>query len=303
MVNYDKKLLTNGKIGRTIWGDSMGKVAVIGMVGNSAFLSVEKFNADGETAVAKTIHFEPGGKGFTQAVAAARFGAETSFLGAVGTECYNEIADFLKGDGVAAVLPRKPEPTAYAAILTDAKGANRVTVYQGARLAVEDVETYKAYIAEADVLLLNNEVPLAVNIRALEIAKANNTYVVYNPAPSIPLDPYLVENVDLFTPNEHENQGLENAKDLIVTLGSKGCYVKALESTYPPLKIDNVVDTTGAGDTFNGVLAACIANHRPVERAVIAATCASGVSVTRKYAATAIPTMEEVAAYLKEKGQ
>lgn len=280
----------------------MGKVAVIGMVGNSAFLSVDKFNADGETVVAKDIHFEPGGKGFNQAVAAARFGAQTSFLGAVGTECFNEISDFLKTDGIMAVLPRKAESTAYAAILTDANGANRVTVYQGAGLSVEDVEAYGGYIAEADVLLLNNEVPQNVNIRALEIAKANGTYVIYNPAPSIPLDPYLIENVDLFTPNEHENRGLENAKDLIVTLGSKGCYVKALEATYPPLRIDNVVDTTGAGDTFNGVLAACIADQRPIERAVIAATCASGVSVTKKYAATAIPTMEEVADFLKERG-
>ena len=98
----------------------MNKVAVIGMVGNSAFLSVDRFHLAGETVAATGIHFEPGGKGFNQAVAAARFGAEVAFLGAVGTECYEEIRGFLLRDGIIPVLPRKDQPTAYAAILTDA---------------------------------------------------------------------------------------------------------------------------------------------------------------------------------------
>ena len=100
--------------------------------------------------------------------------------------------------------------------------------------------------------------------------------------------------------NEHETEGLEQARDLIVTLGSKGCYVKSLDNTYPSLNIKNVVDTTGAGDTFNGVLAARMAEGRHLEPAVITAICASGVSVTQKYAATAIPTQAQVAVYLKE---
>ena len=278
----------------------MGKVAVIGMVGNSAFLSVDQFHKAGETVPANGIHFEPGGKGFNQAVAAARFGAEVAFLGAVGEEHLAEIENFLVKDGITPVLCQKKGSTAYAVILTDAQGANQVTVYQGVRLDVSDVDSFECTIATADVLLLNNEVPQAVNVRATELAKKHNTCVIYNPAPSIPLDPYLVEHADLFTPNEHETQGLECAKDLIVTLGSKGCYVRSLDNTYPSLNIKEVVDTTGAGDTFNGVLAARLADGKPLERAVITAVCASGVSVTRKYAATAIPTESQVAAYLKE---
>ena len=278
----------------------MGKVAVIGMAGNSAFLSVDQFHKAGETVVAKGIHFEPGGKGFNQAVAAARFGAEVTFLGAVGTEHRSEIEAFLKADGITPMLCQKAGSTAYAVILTDAQGANQVTVYQGVQLEVTDADAFESAIASADVLLLNNEVPRKVNIRALELAQKHNTYVIYNPAPSVPLDPYIIENADLFTPNEHETEGLEQARDLIVTLGSKGCYVKSLDNTYPSLRIENVVDTTGAGDTFNGVLAARLAEGKPLERAVITAVCASGVSVTQKYAATAIPTQDQVAAYLKE---
>lgn len=273
---------------------------MIGMVGNSAFLSVDQFHKAGETVVANGIHFEPGGKGFNQAVAAARFGAEVTFLGAVGTEHRAEIEAFLERDGITPVLCQKEGSTAYAVILTDAQGANQVTVYQGVQLDIADVDSFESTIASADVLLLNNEVPLTVNIRALELAQKHNTYVIYNPAPSIPLDPYLVERTDLFTPNEHETEGLEQARDLIITLGSKGCYVKSLDNTYPSLNIKNVVDTTGAGDTFNGVLAARMAEGKHLESAVITAICASGVSVTQKYAATAIPTQAQVAVYLKE---
>lgn len=279
----------------------LGKIAVIGMVGNSAFLSVDRFLQPGEMVAASGIHFEPGGKGFNQAVAAARFGAQVAFLGAVGTEYFDEIRDYLQADGITAVLPRKDAPTAYAVILTDAEGANQVTVYQGVRLSVEDVDDFARYIAHADILLLNNEVPEAVNRRALEIAKEHDTFVIYNPAPSVSLNPEVLDMVDLFTPNEHETAGLEAAKDLIVTLGSKGCYIKSLDMTYPAISVKEVIDTTGAGDTFNGVLAAQLSERAPMEKAVISAICASGVSVTKKYAATAIPTKAEVARFMKER--
>lgn len=277
----------------------MGKVAVIGMVGNSAFLSVDQFHRAGETVAAKQIHFEPGGKGFNQAVAAARFGADVSFLGAVGVEHYEQIASFLKEDGIKSLLPRKNASTAYAVILTDAEGANQVTVYQGARLTPEDVDAYEPEIAQADVLILNNEVPENVNIRAVELAKRYGTFVILNPAPAVKLHDSVIRGVDLFTPNEHEMLGLESVENLIVTLGSKGCYVKALDTTVDALAVDVVVDTTGAGDTFNGVLAAELADKKQLISAVQMAVAASGVSVTRPFAATAIPFDDEVYDYLE----
>lgn len=280
----------------------MGKVAVIGMVGNSAFLSVDHFHEPGETVAAKAIHFEPGGKGFNQAVAAARFGAAVSFLGAVGGQYYDEIKAFLEADGIQAVLPQKEGATAFASILTDASGANQVTVYQGVQLDTADVDVFEPYIAQASILLLNNEVPVEVNMRAAQLAKKHNTIVICNPAPARELPGEFIEGVDLFTPNEQEALLLPRGENRIVTLGSRGCYVSRFETTFPGLSIENVVDTTGAGDAFNGVLAARLAAGLPMENAVISAVCASGVSVTRKYAATAIPTAQEVAIYMKENG-
>ncbi len=272
----------------------MNKVAVIGMVGNSAFLSVERFHTAGETVAATGIHFEPGGKGFNQAVAAARFGAQTAFLGAVGTQCREEIEAFLLKDGIKSVLAMKNEPTAYAAILTDAQGANRVTVYQGPRLTVEDVVQFESCIREADVLLLNNEVPLEVNEKALHIAKESGTFVIWNPAPSVKLPEALIEQTDLFTPNEHETEGLHNAKNVVVTLGGEGCLVRATGQKIPAVKQPSVVDTTGAGDTFNGVLAACLAGGEDLASALPTAMAAAGLSVTRRYAATGIPYRREL---------
>ena len=272
----------------------MSKIAVIGLVGNSAFMSVDAFHKAGETVHAKQIHFEPGGKGFNQAVAAARFGAEVSFLGAVGSEYCREIEDFLIKDNIKPFLVKKDESTAFASILTDANGSNQVTVYAGAKLEPADVDAFEKEIEEADILLINNEVPLEVNEKAIFVAKVSGTKVILNPAPYIQLTDYILKNVDLFTPNEHESIGLEHLSNVIITLGSKGCLIKSTGKRVPAAKIDKVVDTTGAGDTFNGVLACELAGGKELEKAVELAVMASGVSVTKRYAASSIPTRADV---------
>ena len=270
------------------------------MAGNSAFLSVDHFHAPGETVAAMSIHFEPGGKGFNQAVAAARFGGEVSFLCAVGREYQQEIRQFLLDDGITPVLAEKADSTAFASILTDKQGQNQVTVYQGAQLDVTDVELFAGFIAEADVLLLNNEVPQSVNERAIAIAKAHSTYILLNPAPARLLTPPILTQTDLFTPNEQEAQALDELKKAIITLGSKGCQIGCTGEILPALPIPYAVDTTGAGDTFNGVLAVGLARGTELKAALTDAIRASGVSVTRKYAATAIPTAEEVNTFMKQ---
>ena len=272
----------------------MSKIAVIGMVGNSAFLSVPAFHRGGETVAADALHFEPGGKGFNQAVAAARFGAEVSFLGAVGTRGAEEIRAFANGEDIRLFLAEKAGPTAYAAILTDKEGANRVTVYQGAPLGVEDVDAFAEEIAEADILLLNNEVPEAVNRRALELAVASGTRVILNPAPARATCDYILDNVWLFTPNEFERSFLGERINLLVTLGGEGCLWVAENRRFPAVTLGPVVDTTGAGDTFNGVLAAVLAEGKTMEQAISFATLAAGLGVTRRYAATSIPTKDEI---------
>lgn len=276
----------------------MSKIAVIGLVGNSAFLSVDKFHEGGETVHARSVHFEPGGKGYNQAVAAARYGAEVSFLGAVGEDGYESIRAFSKAEGIDAVLVKKDDATAFATIITNAEGANQVTVYPGARLDAADVALFERQIAEADVLLINNEVLEEVNVRAVEIAKANGTRVILNPAPARKTSPYILENVSLFTPNEHETEGLENKTNLIVTLGAKGCLLKETGEIVPAVHVGETVDTTGAGDTFNGVLAVMLAEGAPLREAAERASVASGIGVTRKFAASSIPNKEDIEKYI-----
>ena len=264
------------------------------MVGNSAFMPVDRFPVSGETVTARDVHFEPGGKGYNQAVAAARCGAEVAFLGAVGAEGFESIRNFADNEGITPVLVKKPGQTAYATIITDKGGANCVTVYQGPALTPEDVDGFASYIENADVLLLNNEVPESVNIRAMEIAKKSGVKVIINPAPARKMSAYLLENAFLCTPNEHEAAGVDHLSNLAITLGGEGCLLKETGEIIPAVSCGKVVDTTGAGDTFNGALAVKLAEGVSLKEAVSFATVAAGISVTRPYAVTSIPTLKEI---------
>ena len=278
----------------------MNKIAVIGIIGNSVFLPVEKFHEGGETVEASSVHFEPGGKGFNQAVAAARCGAEVSFLAAVGLEYRTEFSKFLEKEGINHTLVFKNAPTAFAAIVTDKSGSNHVTVYQGAQLSADDVLLFGDKIKNADILLLNNEVSEEVNIAAIKIAKKNGVKCILNPAPARATDKYILDNVDLFTPNEHETLMIEERKNVIVTLGKRGCLIKSTGELVPAVNSGNTVDTTGAGDTFNGVLCAMLASGGDVFSAAKIANRAASVGVTRKYAASSIPQSDEMKMIMAE---
>ncbi len=271
----------------------MKKVTVIGIVGNSVFLPVDHFHVGGETIEAGDVHFEYGGKGFNQAVAAARFGAEVTFIAAVGQEDMEAIEKILQKEGIASKLVPKSTPTAFAAIVTDKNGLNRVTVFQGAQLSVGDVKSLEDCIKEADILLLNNEVEETVNLCASKIAEKNGVQIILNPAPQRDTAKELLDRVAYFTPNEHEAEGLENYPNVLQTLGDKGCYIKAEDRVVPAMKV-KAVDTTGAGDTFNGVLAAELALGKELEQAIQSAVRASGNSVTKKGAVSSIPYREEI---------
>ena len=150
----------------------MPNIAIIGLVGRSMFFDVPRFHFGGETIHASGFYEEWGGKGFNQAVAAARQGAKVSFLGAVGMDDVESLSLFCEGENVDCLLSSGLSPSARAAILTDGSGETRVTVFPGAALSVADVECFRGRIEAADFLLLNNEVPEEVNLRASEIAAA-----------------------------------------------------------------------------------------------------------------------------------
>lgn len=272
----------------------MSKIAVIGIVGNSVFLPVDHFHQGGETVEASSIHFEPGGKGFNQAVAARRCGASVSFLAAVGFEYRNEFTAFLDKEGIDHTLVFKDESTAFAAIVTDKAGSNHVTVYQGAQLTKNDVSLFEDSIKEADILLLNNEVAEEVNVEAIRIAKKYGVKCILNPAPARKTSAYVIDSIDLFTPNEHELLGIEDKKNVIVTLGAEGCLIKSTDEIIPAASFGSAVDTTGAGDTFNGVLSAMLASGKTLADSAKAANKVAALGVTRRYAVSSIPTSDEI---------
>ena len=272
----------------------MSNIAVIGIIGNSVFLPVEKFHEGGETVEALSLHFEPGGKGFNQAVAAKRCGADVSFLAAVGFEYRKEVTDFLDNEGIDHTLVFKDESTAFAAIVTDKTGTNHVTVYQGAQLSPADVTAFEASIKKADILLLNNEVSEQVNIEAIKIAKKYGIKCILNPAPARKTADFIIDNVDLFTPNEHETLGIEDKENVVMTLGSKGCLIKSTGETIPAVKCGTVVDTTGAGDTFNGALCAMLADGHSIQESAKIANSIAAIGVTRRHAVSSIPSNDEI---------
>jgi len=279
----------------------MSKVVVIGAVGKSVSMEVDKFHSGGETIFAKSAHMEFGGKGFNRAVAAARQRVETVFIAACGSQDAAEIESlFADEQARACLVSREGESSDFASIITDASGTTHVTVFQGAALEPGDISAFSGEIASADVLVLDNEVPETVNLEAAEIAAANGVKVVLNPAPYRPLPARLTELVDFYTPNEFETKGLESVRGEVVgTLGDRGCEIRSLGVTIPAASFGKAVDTTGAGDTFNGVLAARLAEGEPLESACRAANAAAGLEVTKRYVLRAIPTRDETESALK----
>lgn len=259
-------------------------------------MNVDHFHAPGETLVAESTFSEIGGKGINQAIAAARMGAEVSFLAAIGDDADGkECIRCAENDGISGHFAVKSgEKTTFAFILTDKNGENRVTGYHGAELTPEDVADFESAIAASDLLLLQQEVPEAVNIAAARLAKKHGVKVILNPAPIAPIPAALAENVWLVTPNEHEAEGLADLHfpRQVTTLGGDGCQI-AGGAKIPATPVDPV-DTTGAGDTFNGALAVCLSEGMAMEDACRVAVKAAGISVTKHGVLTSIPYRNEV---------
>ena len=190
--------------------------------------------------------------------------------------------------------------TTFAFILTDKQGENQVTEYKGAELTVEDVLNFENEIATCDYLLLQHEVPCDVNEMAVKLAKKHGVKVILNPAPVRTISDKIAEMVYVVTPNEQEKQAIDaqRFKNNITTLGKKGCLIN--EDTFIPAIEVRTVDTTGAGDTFNGVLAVCLAEGLDMTEACKYAVTASGISVGRRYVLNAIPCREEIERKIKD---
>lgn len=274
----------------------MVTVSVIGICGNSVFMNVDHFHESGETVIADSIFEEVGGKGINQAIAASRMGANVLFLTAVGDDKNGDkCKKIAKENGINPVFKVKQgEFTPFAYILTDKNGENRVTEYGSAELEKSDVLSFEKEIASSDVLLLQQEVPGEVNETAIKIANRYNVKIILNPAPSREISDFVAKSVYVVTPNAQEKKVIDERKfaNCITTLGKNGCSIND-ETIIPSIEVETV-DSTGAGDIFNGVLAVCIANGMEIKEAAKYAVVASGISVSKKYVLNAIPYKNEV---------
>ncbi|MET0976263.1 MAG: ribokinase [Leifsonia sp.] len=300
-------------------------VTVVGSANLDLVYRVERIPAPGETVLALETDSVPGGKGNNQVTAAARAGAQASFVAALGTDAAGErIVESLGGSGVQLCIRRTATPTGTALITVDASAENAIVVDSGAnRTLVDLTPEERAVITDASVLLLQLETPVATVLEAAVTAHTAGATVVLNAAPIRSLPTELLEAVDVLVVNEHEaallaaDAGAPTGADadalavilsslgfaVIITIGARGAVVCVPDQ--PPahvagLRVD-AVDTTGAGDTFCGALVAELDRSTAAADdlgALVAAaefaTVAAALSVQRHGAVPSIPTLEEI---------
>jgi len=302
------------------------KIVVVGSSNTDMIAKLPRIPKPGETIGGGAFSTADGGKGANQAVAAARAGAEVGFVARVGDDSFGEqaIAGFV-GDGIDVQhVTRDPSaPSGVALIFVDDKGENSIAVAPGANagLTPEDVEAAEELISEADVVVMQLETPLDTVERAAVLACKHGASVILNPAPAQPLSDVILGNVSILTPNESEAElltgipveddaGAEQAaralvergvETVILTLGSRGAFVFESGSgqMVPGFKVD-AVDTTAAGDVFNGTLAVGLAEGVSLFEAVRFANAAAALSVTRLGAQPSAPTRSEIETFLAE---
>lgn len=288
----------------------MAKIVVIGSCNIDVTVECDRWAKPGETIFGNRLIVSPGGKGANQAVAAARLGAEVTMVGCIGDDVYGEmIVRNLKKNGIntdfVKVLPNENSGTAH---ITVAEDDNTIIVIKAANDLVdaELVDQAEEKIKEADLVLLQHEIPFETIAYAVEKCWQLGVPVLLNPAPVAPVPQNVLDKVTYLTPNEHEaailfdNMATENilscyAGKVLMTLGSKGVayYEEGKVQIVPAFKV-TPVDTTGAGDTFNGAFAVARAAGKNMAESVRFANAAAAVSVQKIGAQGGMPYLKEV---------
>ncbi|HUQ78367.1 MAG TPA: ribokinase [Patescibacteria group bacterium] len=284
----------------------IGRVIVVGSVNVDLVVTLDRLPVRGETVLGGAFRQHRGGKGGNQAVAAARLGARTFFVGAVGDDAFGldaRAALEIEGVDASELLARGDAPTGVALILVDARGENSIAVAGGANrtLSPDMVRAALGRLAPAvgDVVLVGHEIPTDSAAAALATGRAGGATTILNPAPATGLDATTVELADLVTPNEGELAELTAQavvpRAMLISLGAAGARLttpdRDVEIATP---VVSVVDTVGAGDTLNGALAAGIAEGRSVAEAALRAVVAASLAVTRAGAREGMPTAAEL---------
>lgn len=290
----------------------MPNIAVVGSISMDLVAVSKKRPKAGETVIGEAFHTIPGGKGANQAVAAARLGANVAMVGVVGNDDYGTVVrKNLENERIFIdyVVPVTDRTTGIAHIVL-AEEDNSIVVVQGANALVNKsvVDRSKDLLVKADMVVLQLEIPLETVKYVLAICEEHNIPVMLNPAPAQVLSEEILEKATYITPNEHEcrivlddfTSPIEDLlakypNKLLMTEGSNGVrFHNGTEIVHVPSIAVDVVDTTGAGDTFNGALAVALSEGETLQKAIRFANIAGGLSVTKLGAQGGMPTRDRV---------
>ena len=294
-------------------------IAMVGSANMDIVFSVDRIPQPGETLLADSTAKYPGGKGLNQAVAAARAGAATTFVGALGTDdSGDELAATMADAGIdSSLVRRSTAPSGQAFIVVADNAENTIIVASGANGGVTGLtDAEHGAIASASVLLMQLELPIEVVIEAAQLAHESGTTVMLNAAPARELPASLVDALDYLIVNQHEACLIGGTDDLaetsrrlasrvnrlIVTLGADGSvlYDGGIEVARVPARNVTAIDTTGAGDTYCGAFAAAIEEGQEFAQAAKFATAAAALSVQALGAVPSIPARSRIDALLVE---
>jgi ribokinase len=298
----------------------MSRIIVIGSSNTDMVIKTEKLPAPGETILGGIFLMNPGGKGANQAVAAARLGGKVTFITKRGNDLFgNQAVGLLMREGIDTqyIVKDIEFPSGVALITVDSAGENSIVVAPGSNgnLLEEDIPAEIFETCKFEILLLQLEIPINTVEYSAVTASEHGIKVILNPAPACKLSDNLLKHTWLITPNETEAEAItgmtitdipsverasallqeRGVKNVIITLGQAGAFVKSENYTglIPGVKV-NPVDTTAAGDVFNGALAVAISEGNALNDAVIFANKAASISVTRMGAQASAPYRNEI---------
>ncbi|CAN5851839.1 ribokinase [soil metagenome] len=297
-----------------------GSIVVVGSTNTDMVIKTDRFPQPGETLLGGEFFLNPGGKGANQAVAAARLGGQVTFVAKVGIDLFGQQArEQFRNEGIVTdYISTDPErPSGVALITVDGKGENTIVVASGANgtLSPQDLAQAQPAIYEAEVLLLQLESPMVTVSGAARMGANAGARVILNPAPAATLPDDLFPTLFLITPNRSEAEALTGVKintladaeaaarklqekgvaNVVVTMGSEGAYLlEGEKGTHVPAPVVTPLDSTAAGDVFNGALAVGLAEGLELEEAVRFASQVAAISVTRLGAQASAPYRHEV---------
>ena len=299
----------------------MSDISVLGIFVADISFSGTKIPAIGETILGDKYNIGPGGKGCNQAIAIARLGGRVDFISKIGKDAYGELAlNTLKKNEIKTenIIQDANLQTGVAGILIDKKsGKNAINVIVGAptTLKINEISKQINIIKDSKIFLTQLEVPKDVTLHCLKIAKENGCITILNPAPASEITKEFYGNIDYFTPNETEAEfytGIKitsekeaklaahklisfGVKKVIITLGEKGLfYTDGQDEIYLKANSVKTVDTTGAGDAFNGGLAFGLSKGKSIKECLELANKVAGISTTKLGAGDAMPYLADI---------